>query len=113
MRKLTIDIADKHALNGRFKAAMQGEEQGEYLSFTSIEQLHQLINPRRLTIIEAIQKRGPIGLRELARQLSLDPGNLARDIRLLKQWGLVQEAEKKLIVPYDEIRLELVLAGAA
>lgn len=106
-------MSDRAAANRRFLWAMAGKRQGEFLSFPSMELLHKVLTPRRVRILEALQRVGPIGLRALARTLGMDAGNLARDLKPLKEFGLVVETEQGLVVPYDEIRLEVVIRKVA
>ena len=113
MKVLTIDVASREQINERFARALDGRPQGDWLTFPSLEQLHKLLNPRRIRLLEAIQKWGPIGVRELARRLELDPGNVARDLKPLREWGIVKETRRGLKVPYDQIRLEVVIGEAA
>jgi len=44
-----------------------------------------------------------------ASSLDVDAGNLYRDVKQLKDFGLVEESVDGLFVPYDEIRLELLI----
>ena len=113
MKVLTTDVANREQVNERFEQAMTGESYGDRLTFPSIELLHKLLNPRRLRILESIQEWGPIGTRELARRLGQDPGNLVRDLKPLREWGIVEDAGNGLNIPYDEIRLEVVIGKAA
>ncbi|HHQ41331.1 MAG TPA: ArsR family transcriptional regulator [Chromatiales bacterium] len=113
MRRLTIEVAGRETASRRFRAAMRGRRQGEYLSFPDLETLHKVLTPRRLRVLARLQRGGPTGVRALARALGMDPGNLARDLKVLKEFGLVTEAEGGVEVPYDEIRLELVIRKAA
>ncbi len=113
MKVLTIDVASREQVNERFEQAASGNPQGDHLTFPSLELLHKLLNPRRIRILQAIQEWGPIGTRELARRLEQDPGNLVRDLKPLREWGIVEDTERGLNIPYDEIRLEVVIGRAA
>lgn len=113
MKTLTIEIADRKTANKRFLSAASGSRQGEFLSFPDVELLHKVLTPKRVRILQELQRIGPIGLRALARTLDVDAGNLQRDIKQLKEFGLVEEADEGLFVPYDEIRLELVIKRVA
>ncbi|WP_456405370.1 HVO_A0114 family putative DNA-binding protein [Thiolapillus sp.] len=113
MKILTIDVADQATVNQRFKSAMQGQVEGAHVSFPSLELFHKLMTPRRLRLIESIQQMGPVRLRELARRLDRDAGNLVRDLKPLREWGVVEDTDDGLIVPFDEVRLQLVIGKAA
>lgn len=114
MKTLTIEVADRKAANKRFlSAAKKGRRQGEFLSFPDLELLHKVLTPKRMRILQELQQIGPIGLRALARTLDMDAGNLQRDVKQLKDFGLVEASEDGFLVPYDEIRLELVIKRVA
>ncbi len=113
MKILTIEVADRKMANKRFLSATRGKRQGEFLSFSDLEILHKVLTPRRLRILQEMQRMGPIGLRAFARALDVDAGNLYRDVKQLKDLGLVEESVDGLFVPYDEIRLELVIKRVA
>ncbi|QFY90164.1 MarR family transcriptional regulator [Magnetovirga frankeli] len=113
MNTLIISIGTREDVNARVKAAAQGMPQGSRLTFPDLRLLHKTLTPNRWTIIEHLQRQGAMGLRALARELGVDSGNLARDIRQLKDLGLVEDSADGLVVPYDAIRLEVVLSRAA
>ena len=113
MKILTIEVADRKTANKRFLSAAKGNRQGEYLSFSNLDLLHKVLTPKRINILQELQRIGPIRLRELARTRDVDAGNLQRDVKQLKDFGLVEESEGGLFVPYDEIRLELVIKRVA
>ncbi len=113
MNTLTIQISDRETAGRRFKAAMAGQPQGEFLSFASLDLLHKVLNPRRWRILQYLQKYGPMRLRALARELAMDAGNLQKDVKVLKEYGLIEETGEGLTVPYDEIRMEVVIRKVA
>lgn len=92
--------------------ATRGEVQGRYLTFPTIELMHKVMTARRWAMIQCLQQQGPLGLGQLSRAMELDSGNLTRDLKPLKEYGLIVDTEEGLSVSYDEIRLELVLSCA-
>ena len=92
---------------------MKGKHQGEFLTFPSFELLQKTMTAKRWSILKALQEGGPRGVRPLARELGFDPGNLQRDLAPLKEHGLVIDTDEGLAVPYDEIRLEIVVGKVA
>lgn len=113
MTDLIIDVADQETVNARMLAAFDGKPQGEYVSFPTIERFHKVMTPRRFAIIERLQQIGPIGLRGLARDMNIDPGNLQRDLKPLREFGIVEDAGEGLMVPYDRVRVEIVMGKVA
>jgi len=113
MKILTIEVADRKIANKRFLSAAKGKRQGEFLSFPDLDLLHKVLTPKRMHILQELQRIGPIRLREFARTLDVDAGNLQRDMKQLRDFGLVEDSGDGLFVPYDEIRLELVIKRVA
>lgn len=111
MTTLIIEVSDNNAIKQRVKNAMKGHSQGEYVSFSTIELMHKVMTPRRWDIIHKLQTKS-LGLRELSREMGLDAGNLQRDIKPLKEYGIVQDVDGQLTVPYREIRMQLVSRAA-
>ena len=119
MRTLTIriepDTMDALERAGRqFTVAWQsGAYAGEYLSFESPSALFRLLTPARWGVLEALQKAGHCGLRELARQLGRDASAVHRDIVVLAERELVEKDESgKLFVPFGRIHAEIDLMPA-
>ena len=120
MRTLIIHIEPDTAgalerAGRRFAEAWQsGAYAGEYLSFESPAALFRLLTPARWGVLEALQKSGPCGLRELARLLRRDASAVHRDIAALAERGLVEkDGHGKLFVPFGRIHAEIDLMPEA
>jgi predicted transcriptional regulator len=91
-----------------------GEYAGEFMSFESPASLFRLLTPARWGTLEALQRAGHCGLRELARILERDASAVHRDIAALIERGLVEKDENgRLFVPFSRIHAEFDLAKAA
>jgi predicted transcriptional regulator len=56
---------------------------------------------------------GAVGVRELARRVGRDVKGVHTDAQALMSAGVVERTDDgKLLFPYDEVRLELVLKAA-
>jgi predicted transcriptional regulator len=114
MTAITIEIANRETVNRRFKAAVDGHYEGEFLTFESLELLQKAISPRRWSLLQRLQAHGPMGVQALARELDLDTGNVQRDVTALKRLGLAEDhPDGGIWVPYDEIQMSAVLKRAA
>ena len=58
--------------SGFVKAWKSAKYQGEHFEFESPAALFRTLSPKRWELVEALQRCGPIGLRELARKLARD-----------------------------------------
>lgn len=91
-----------------------GRYQGEHFEFESPAALFRTLSPKRWELVEALQKLGPVGVRELARKLGRDVKRVHEDVQRLIEVGLIEKnSEGKLLVPFGEIRAGFVLRSAA
>ena len=93
------------------KRAFRTEEyQAEELAFSTLPQLFALFTAKRWELIEKLQEIGPSSLRGLARALARDVKRVHEDVDRLIEEGLIERTEdKKLYVPFEEIRFEASL----
>jgi predicted transcriptional regulator len=61
-------------------AAMNGQEQGVFISFETPEWLFQTMTQLRWNIIKAITGVGPLSIREIARRVGRDVKAVHRDV---------------------------------
>jgi predicted transcriptional regulator len=115
MRRLNIVIEGLDEGLERFKQACEtGKDQGEFVSFESMEGLQRTLTPLRWELMRVLQAEGPMSLRALARAVKRDVKRVHEDVHKLKELGLIEDAEAGGIwVPYDEVRLELAARRAA
>lgn len=104
-------VAATEATNEAFVRAFEsGQYQGESLSFANIAQLLNVFTAKRWELIEKLQEIGPSSLRGLARALGRDVKRVHEDVDRLIEEGLIERTEeKKIYVPFEEIRFEASL----
>ena len=115
MRTVTVCVEGLGAGLSRFQQVWQsGAAEGEFVTFESMEGLHQVLTPNRWALIRRLQAEGPLAIRELARRLHRDVKRVHEDVAKLKDMGLVEDAKGGSVwVPCDEIRAELTLKRPA
>lgn len=76
--------------------------------FESVDMFRVLGVDTRVRIIELLKAQGPLGAKELAKQLGISPAAVSQHLRLLRQAGLVRSERKGYWIPYsiDEEALE-------
>ena len=88
-----------------------GEEAGVY--FTNIEAFRKAITPRRLALLNIIKTTRPGSINQLASLARRNIKNVAEDVKLLSQVGLLKTKEVgNCIAPqvdYDEIDLRIAV----
>ena len=87
------------------------EETGIY--FTSIEAFRKAITPRRMELLHIIKTDRPASINQLAILANRNIKNVAEDVKLLSQVGLVETKEidnrLKPQVDYEEINLRIAV----
>jgi predicted transcriptional regulator len=92
------------------RAFRTGEYQGEELSFATLPQLFEVFTANRWEIVQKLQELGPSSLRGLARALGRDVKRVHEDVdRLIEEWLIERTEDKKIYVPFEEIRFEASL----
>lgn len=114
VNSVTVAVASRAEVNARFIAAMRGEAQGNYLSFTTFEQYWRTLAPKRMAIVNAMKGVGPLSIREVARRVGRDVKAVHGDVQLLLTGGIIEKTEEgKILFPYDEIHVDFKLTNAA
>lgn len=118
IRTLTISVEpDQEKLDAqsreRVLQAIQSGYHGEYITFSTADQLFAALPPKRWLLIEKLQQIGPSSLRHLARALKRDVKRVHEDVSALLQDGIVERDEqKKLVIPFASVRIEFSLFEA-
>jgi len=97
------------------EALTRGEEVREKAGvyFTNIEAFRKAITPRRLELLNVIKSSRPRSINELASLARRNIKNVAEDIRLLEQVGLLEirgvQNRAAPEVDYDEIDVRIAV----
>lgn len=84
------------------------------LNFAQVGDLMAEISRERLRLLAALRSAGPLSVYALAKKLERNYSNVHADVKRLLALGLVQRDEdKRVSVPWTEIRIRLPLAEAA
>ena len=114
---VTVEPDDDRAIadaDASLRAAFAtGQYQGEVQSFQTIDQLLEVFTPRRLALIQKLQTTGPSSLRGLARALGRDVKRVHEDAAALLEEGIIERnADKKLVVPFERIHIDVDLIAS-
>ena len=84
------------------------------LNFAQAGDLVAEITRERLRILAALRASGALSVYALAKQLGRNYSNVHADVKRLLALGLIErDEEKRVFVPWTEIRIRLPLAEAA
>ena len=113
MRTLTVKVQSEESFwNEAHRSARRIDSgdlsyQGEVQSFRTLPLLLSVFSPRRWELILELQKLGSSSLRGLARALDRDVKRVHEDADVLLEEGIIErDADKKLFVPFKQIRIE-------
>ena len=118
-KRIKIGFKDINAVLGDFvetgEALARGEEVREEAGvyFTNIEAFRRAITPRRLELLNVIKTSRPGSINELALLARRNIKNVAEDMKLLAQVGLleIEEVQNRVAphVDYDEIDVRIAV----
>ena len=84
------------------------------LNFARAGDLVAEITRERLRLLAALRAAGPLTVYALAKELGRNYSNVHADVKRLLALGLIERDEnKRVFVPWTEIRIRLPLAEAA
>lgn len=114
MSALRIRIEGLGEVGKAVLRAAEGAPEGEAgLSFTSYEQMHRVLSPKRLQLVKAMAGRGAMSIRQLARLVGRDFKGVHSDVTALVNAGVVDRGSRGIEFPYEAIHVEFDIAAAA
>ena len=113
MNTVTIGVSSLDDAKGRMRRALEGERQGAFIGFASLELLWKVLTPKRWQIVRAMTGAGPLAIREVARRVERDVKSVHGDVQALLKAGVVERADDgRIVFPYDEVRVDFVVRAA-
>lgn len=109
---VVLSVASREETVARMEAAMNGEAQGAYITFPTIELLWKVVTSKRLAILRAMTGGETISIREVARRVERDVKAVHADVRALVNAGLVEDTGSGVRFGYDAVRVEFTLQAA-
>jgi predicted transcriptional regulator len=113
MRTVTLGVSSIEDTKRQMAAAFQGEQQGEFISFASIELLWKVLTAKRWEILGVMTGQGALAIREVARRVDRDVKAVHGDIRALINAGVLDREGNSVIFPYDAVHVDFILSRAA
>lgn len=96
----------------RAERAKGATEPEEILAFESLEQMLELLTPRRLDLLRTLRAEGPMSVRALSKALNRDYKNVHAAVQALEAAGLVtRDPESRVTVPWASIVAEVQFAA--
>jgi len=112
LKTVTLSVASRETVSRRVIAAFQGEEQGDHISFASVELLWQTLTKKRWDILQAMTGAGVLSIREVARRVGRDVKAVHGDVTALLQAGVIDRTADGFVFPYDAVHVAFTLGKA-
>lgn len=82
------------------------------VNFADAATMLSTISEKRMELLMFLHQHGPMNIRQLAKGLERDYSNVHTDVKLLLRLGLLaNNKDKQVLVPWDELAIELPLSG--
>ncbi|CAB1367275.1 hypothetical protein [Denitratisoma oestradiolicum] len=114
-RYLTITMQPnwKGSLREAARVAKADTYQGEVLNFETPAQFFGQLTGKRWDIVRAVQGKGEMSVRELARVVDRDVKRVHEDIVILAELGLLERTESGgVLCPYTSMHIDMYLKAA-
>lgn len=113
MKTVTLSVESETSVIDSALKAFGGEQQGEHISFASLELLWKVLAPNRMAIVKCLTGNEPLSLREIARRLGRDVKAVHTDTQLLLRSGVLEkDKDGKIVFGYDAIHVDFMLKAA-
>ena len=113
MKTVTLDVADRDAVNRRALEAFKGRKHRSRISFATPELLFRLLTAKRWELIRAMAGAGPLTIRAAARRVGRDVKAVHGDIHALLDAGILRKTDNgRVEFPFDSIRVDVMLHAA-
>lgn len=112
MKALKINLAPKEAIISDILSGANADM--SVYSFSTYDDLHRTLTPKRIAIVDAMAGKGPLSMREIARLVGRDFKGVHTDITALVSIGLIYRDESgKVVLPFDELHIDISLHAHA
>jgi predicted transcriptional regulator len=110
METVTLTVASRVDVKRRLANAFKGKKQGAQISFATPGLLFRVLTPKRWDLICVLTGAGPLTITETARRLGRDAKVVERDVRALLNVGILRKDGRRIVFPFDAVRLDAVLS---
>jgi predicted transcriptional regulator len=113
MRTVTLEVSSREETDRRVLRALEGEPQGEFISFDTPALLFKVLTQKRWELLAAMTGAGPMSLRAAARLVGRDVKAVHGDVHALLDAGILHKTEEgQIAFPYDAVRVKFMLRAA-
>jgi predicted transcriptional regulator len=113
MRTVTLEVSSRDETNRRFLRALEGQAQGDVISFETPALLFKVLTQKRWELLSVLTGAGPVTLREAARRVERDVKAVHGDVHALLNAGILRKTEDgRIVFPFDAVHVNFMLRAA-
>ena len=114
MRIVTLDVRPLSDTLADFAGAWKsGRASSPRISFSSPTLLFKILTTKRWELLNALTGAGPVTIREAARRAGRDVKAVHGDVSALLNVGILSKTpDRKIVFPFDALRVDFVLKAA-
>ncbi len=110
MSTVTIGVSSIEETKSRMLRAFEGEQQGAFIGFPSVELLWAVLTPKRWALLRALTGVGPVSIREAARRVGRDVKSVHGDVQGLLASGVLDRTDDgRIEFPYESVHVDLMV----
>jgi len=113
MRTVTLGVSSIEETRRQMAAAFQGERQGEFITFASVELLWKVLTAKRWEILQVMTGQGGMSIREVTRRVGRDVKAVHGDVIALIHAGVLDRSGEGVVFPYDAVHVDFTVRKAA
>lgn len=116
MKTVLFEVASLEQMELRIKAQLKSGKPDRYarITFDSAEQMSRIMTPTRWGLVEAMTGAGPIGVRELGRQVGRDVKGVHTDANALVIAGVIDRTDDgKYVFPFEKVKVQFEFPAIA
>ena len=112
MKTVTLGVSSRAASKRRLAGALDGQAQGEFIAFATVELLWRVLTAKRWEILRAMTGQGELSIREVARRVERDVKSVHGDVTALIDAGVLERTAQGVCFPYDAVHVDFTLKAA-
>jgi len=110
MNTVTLEVGSRDKSNKRFLSALEGNQEGAFISFASPALLFKVFSGKRWDLLKVMAGAGPMTIREAARRAGRDVKAVHGDIKSLLKAGILEKTDEgKVVFPFDAVHVDFML----
>lgn len=114
MNTVTVGVISREEINTRFRRAINGEPQGAFGGFETIEDFWETLTPKRWAILQTLTGAGPLVLLEIVQRVGCQVEIVEADVQVLVNAGFLEKLDDgRIEFPFDAVHVDFMLRAVS